>query len=94
MPCYDGRDDPNAMAAVRAEAAQHETEKRLRKVEAMLCGVLTAAKTTGLLDSIMIGYSEPRAGIETSDVMAWFAEHEEADMETYAAQRGKSKKVA
>ncbi len=89
MPCYDPRDNRDAMDAIRAEGELFKTQQLLRKIEAMLCGVLNAAKATDKLDDIMAVYSPTTSGVDVLDVLRWFSQHQEADMETYARQRDK-----
>lgn len=85
MPCYDSRLDESA-ESIRAEVA--EDMKRLRMVEAILCGILTtlsdhtqftAADGGDYLPDFLERLDYKEMGVTRQDVFDWWTRHQEQD---------------
>lgn len=78
MPCFDP--DYNAQALFR------QGREHTKRLEAMLCAVLTAAAKGGVQAAIFHHYDAAEAGIPAKDVLDWWEQHQKEDRERREAE--------
>jgi hypothetical protein len=74
MPCSE----PDWGAQLSIDIAVEPLRKKLARVEAMLCGVLTMIEKCALTDMLAeVDYKE--MGLSKKDVLNWFEQHKHED---------------
>lgn len=76
MPCYDDRGREESYEATRELKL---TNKKLEKIEAMLCMVLTTLEEENELGHFKELFNYKESGVSREELMLWWREHREAD---------------
>lgn len=74
MPCY-----VTGSREGDAELAASENYQEAKKLRAMLCGVLTAARKVHQLRAVLKAVDEAECGVTQEAIAQWWAKHQEAD---------------
>lgn len=82
MPCYDPRGSSSdylegELSASRGEL-RLETLKR-RKIEAMLCMVLTSLQSSGAFQEYLESFDYKEAGVSRDELEKWWKQHQRED---------------
>lgn len=56
-----------------------DSRRRMAKLDAMLCAVITALQRAGLKETVLDGIDWKEAGITRDDILEWQAAHDAAD---------------
>lgn len=72
MPCFDGGPDP------RSEKIDL-LQRKVKKTEAMLCGIVTVLSNSGKLNDIISDVNWIEVGVTPSVFLSWWEDHQEAD---------------
>jgi len=75
MPCYDSRGSG-------AEELNRECNKKINKLEAMLCGIFNVLLTqVDAVDILQERWNEKECGVSFREVHNWWARHSKKDAE-------------
>ena len=78
MPCNLGL-GPNEHFDWGSQEEVRQLEKRVRNMEAMLCGILRALEASGQLDNVLQNVVEKASGVSADVMRAWFEQHKRLD---------------
>ena len=88
MPCTgQERSSPQPWDFNASDAT--EALKRVKKIEAMLCGICTVLDAAGDLTAILDQFDEREAGVGVADLKRWWKQHKVED-EQRRRREGKS----
>lgn len=94
MPCYDDRGREESYKATRELKL---TNKKMEKIAAMLCMVLSTLEEENELGHFKELFNYKESGVSREDLMTWWREHKDADAkrrrEEYEAAEKARKKV-
>lgn len=84
MPCLDG--GPRVLYGDVEQERRQDAEKKIKSLEAMLCGVLTALEKlspspeeASPYDQVLATYDESEAGVSKKELSAWWTKHKKED---------------
>jgi len=88
MPCNDWGSGPGPVYI-----HDHESARKLKEVEAMLCGLLTSIESsessTYNLNLLLMSFDEKESGVDKSELLKWWQNHKAED----AARKLKEQKI-
>jgi len=89
MPCYDSREvaDHYREESEVSDMKARKLKKELDKVEAMLCGIMSALLNMNTLTTVYQWVDTKETGITIEQYRNWFDEHLKKDKERLAKEQ-------